>query len=288
MKMHTDNTHMTTMKTLLAAAVGLAMLGTSMPADAGRGSSTNRIRRAIQSDVPSAIVSELEKAEYLWCAGCIDDVMQLIDHPEYTVREVAAWWFARRPAQKKELTERSIALLAGSDSVQARNAADVLGTFRHPQGIEALSAAVVRTDFDAEARMAAARALGTIGHAAANPALAAAMGDTDATVRVAAVNAWLAIRKQADAAPVVALVKDSDAAVRRAATSVVGNLRESSARADLEDRLANDEDPAVRRNAAWALGRIGDPASRSALEAAQNDESGLVRGVARAALSELR
>jgi HEAT repeat protein len=114
------------------------------------------------------------------------------------------------------------------------------------------------------------------------------MGDTDATVRVAAVNAWLAIRKQADAAPVVALVKDSDAAVRRAATSVVGNLRESSARADLEDRLANDEDPAVRRNAAWALGRIGDPASRSALEAAQNDESGLVRGVARAALSELR
>ena len=114
------------------------------------------------------------------------------------------------------------------------------------------------------------------------------MQDSNATVRLTAVNAWLEIRKQADAAPVVALVADSDVLVRRAAASVVGNFRDASARTALEDVLVNDADPAVRRNAAWALGRIGDAASRPALEAAVNDSSGLVRGVARAALAEVR
>jgi len=276
-------------KSLLTAALGLALVaGSYTPADAGRGASRASVARAIQSDVPSAIIGELEKAEYLWSAGAINDVMQLLDHGDYAVREVAAWWFARRPAQKKQLAESSLAYLLNDDSIKVRNAADVLGTFRDPNAIDGLSAAVLRTDIDADAKVAVVRALGTIGHSAANPALSAAMGDSSSTVRVQAVNAWLEIRKQENAAPVVALVGDNDVLVRRAATSVVGNFRESSGRAALETLLASDTDPAVRRNAAWALGRIGDPASRSALEDARTDESGLVRGVARAALAELR
>ncbi len=278
-----------TAKTLMVAAAGaLALSAMTTPALAGRGSSTAQVKRAAASGVPSAIAAELEQAEYLWCAGCIDTVMALLDHPEYSVREVAAWWFARRPAQKKELTERSTAYLYGTNSVLARNAADVLGTFRHPQAIPALSDAVVNMSFDAEARMAAARALGTIGHQAANPALAAAMGDPDATVRSMAVTQWREIRGQNDAAPAVALVDDSDVEVRRAATMVVGHFRQTEARVALEDRLLNDEDPMVRRNAAWALGRIGDAQSRDALEQARNDESGLVRGTARIAITQLR
>ncbi len=282
-------TNKTMTKTLLTVALGLALVaGSNTPADAGRGASARSVRRAIQSDVPSAIIGELEKAEYLWSAAVINDVMQLLDHGDYSVREVAAWWFARRPAQKKELAGSSLAYLLNDDSVKVRNAADVLGTFRDPNAIEGLSAAVLRTDIDADARVAVVRALGTIGHAAASPALATAMQDASAAVRVEAVNAWLEIRKQQDAAPVAALVNDDDALVRRAAASVVGNFRDSSGRVALETRLASDSDPAVRRNAAWALGRIGDPASRSALEAARTDESGLVRGVARAAVAELR
>ena len=48
----------------------------------------------------------------------------------------------------------------------------------------------------------AARALGNIGHMAANPALTAAMQDADARVRLAAVSSWLQLLHQADAAPV--------------------------------------------------------------------------------------
>jgi HEAT repeat protein len=276
-------------KATLAALVGLAALAAlAQPAAAGRGSSAARIARAIASNSPPTIARELERAEYLWCGGCIDRVMKLVDHPEYTVREVAAWWFARRPAQKRELTERSIALLAGPDSVLAGNAADVLGTFRHPVAVAPLATALARTDLGAEARVACARALGTIGHADANPALAAAMADADAGVRAEAVRAWLAIRGQRDAAPVVALVADGDAVVRREASAVVGNLRDSAGRLALERSLLEDADPAVRRNAAWALGRIGDGASRTALEAATTDVSPLVRGVARTALRRLR
>ena len=58
-------------------------------------------------------------------------------------------------------------------------------------------------------------------------------------------------------------------------------------RAALEAALAGDADASVRRNAAWALGRIGDRASQPALEAAMNDRSPLVGGVARAALAAL-
>jgi len=189
---------------------------------------------------------------------------------------------------KAELTQRSITDLAGSDSRLARNAADVLGTFRHPQAIGVLAAAAARTDLSAEARMAAVRALGTIGHPAADPALSAAMTDGDATVRLAAVTAWLQIRKQPGAAPVVALIGDGDARVRAQAAAVVGGLRDAAGRPALEAAVTGDADPNVRRNAAWALGQIGDAASRTALTSAVADDSPLVRSTARAALTELR
>jgi HEAT repeat protein len=273
----------------LAATAALAVsISLAAPAHAGRGASAATVERAIQSNVPSAIIGEIERAEYLWCGSrCIDAVMALLDHPDYSVREVAAWWFARRPAQRREIAERAAAYLAGNDSVLARNAADALGTFRHPDAIAPLAAAAARADLAPEARHAAVRALGTIGDLAAAPAIARAMGDADAEVRAEAVRAWLALRGQRSAAPVVALVADADPLVRREASAVVGNLRAGDARLELERRLAEDLDSSVRRNAAWALGRIGDPRSRAALEAATGDASGLVRGVARAALAEL-
>lgn len=270
---------------LLAVVASFALVGT---ADAGRGGSASRIKNAISTGSPEAIIAELERAERLVCGACIEPVMQLLDDPRYQVREVAAWWFARRPAQKKELVDRSLAYLLGSDSIQARNAADVLGSFREPSAVPALSAAVERTDLDAEARRHAVRALGDIAHPRATPALEAAMRDQDASVRLSAVTAWLNIRGQSTAAPVAALIADGDVLVRRKAAAVAGNLREAGARAMLEAGLAGDSDAAVRRNAAWALGRIGDSASRAALEAATGDPSPLVRSAARVSLRQLR
>ncbi|RMH42421.1 MAG: hypothetical protein D6689_08195 [Deltaproteobacteria bacterium] len=281
-------THETLTQKLVGAVLGLALVATSAPAAADPGHTVAELRRAIASGVPSAIVSQIEHGEFMFCASCIPDMMQLLDHPEYEVREAAAWWFAARPAQMEEIAERSLAYLQMNDSIKARNAADALGAFQLVRAIPALSAAIVRTDLDAEARVAIARALGRIGHPDANPALAAAMKDPDPAVRREAVTAWREIRGQTSAAPAVALLADRDATVRRAAASLVGRFRQADARAELERLVASDADAAVRRNAAWALGRIGDPASRGVLEAALTDPSGLVRGVARVALSQLR
>lgn len=271
----------------LAAAVAGALAAAGGTAEAGRGGSAARIQNAVQTGSVDAIIAELERSERLICDACTPTVMDLLDNDRYELREAAAWWIARRPVLKGQVTERSIADLQGSDSRLARNAADALGTFRHPQAIPALAAAVVRTDLSADARMAAARALGTIGHRNANTALTAAMNDSDPSVRFAAVSSWLQIRKQANAAPVVGLLDDSDATVRAKAAGVVGELRDATGRAALEAALTGDADPNVRRNAAWALGRIGDSASRTALSAATTDPSPLVRQTAKAALAGL-
>jgi HEAT repeat protein len=271
---------------LLVAAVAMVALGGT--ASAGRGGSAAKIQNAINTTSTDAIIAELERAERLICDACIAPVMDLLDDDRYAVREAAAWWFARRPAMKVALTERSIEDLAGSDSRLARNAADILGTFRHPVAIPALSEAVTRTDLSAEARQHIARALGTIGHRDANPALEAAMGDADENVRAEALVAWVAVRNQADATVAAGLVSDESALVRSKAAAVVGELREASARAALEAQLASDDSAVVRRNAAWALGRIGDPQSRAALEAATDDPSSLVRMTAQSAIYQLR
>lgn len=281
---------MNTLSKLLLGSVAALTLaaGLAPVAEAGRGSSSAEIDRAIRTNHPDAIIGELERAEYLWCGGCIDSVRGLLDHPEYAVREVAAWWFARRPYHKDQLSAESIATLESGDSIAVRNAADVLGTFRHPRAIPALSAVVTRMDLDPEARMASVRALGTIGHPAANPALAAAMGDPSAVVRATAVRAWFQIRGQSLATPVVPLLADTDTVVRRESAAVVGQFRDAEGRAALEDLVLNDPDPAVRRNAAWALGEIGDSASYDVLTQAMDDPSPLVRGTARVARGQLR
>lgn len=268
-------------------ATTVAVLAMGGVAQAGRGGSAARIQNAINTTSTDAIIAELERSERLICDACIAPVMGLLDDDRYAVREAAAWWFARRPVLKNALRDQSLLDLEGSDSRMARNAADVLGTFKHPDAVDALSAAAVRSDLSAEARMAAVRALGTIGVPAANGALEAAMTDGDATVRFEALESWIAIRGQDDAGAAVGLVDDADATVRAKAAAVVGELRDAAGRVALEQQLASDPDATVRRNAAWALGRIGDRASRAVLEDAVDDPSSLVRMTAQVAIYEL-
>jgi HEAT repeat protein len=274
-----------TSQILAAAIVGvLAFAGT---ASAGRGGSASRIRDALNGGSVDAIIAEVERAERLTCPACVDPLMEMLDDERYEVREVAAWWFARRPVLKAALATDAVAKLAGSDTIAARNAADLLGGFRHPQAVPALNAAIGNRALGAEAKAAAARALGLIGHRDGSAGLTAALADTDAGVRWAAVDAWALIRGQAGAAPVVARITDGDAGVRARAAAVVGKLREATGRAALEAAVTGDADPEVRRNAAWALGELGDEAPRAALTAATTDRSGLVRRTATAALARL-
>ncbi len=274
---------------LIAAACTFTVLGAIPEANAGRGGSPGTIRSAIRSNNADAIVAALEQAENIPCnSDCMGMVMDLLDNDDYRVRQVASWWFARRPAQMKEVAELATAWLTTGSSTDARNGADILGTFGYAKHIATLTTASQKSGLDAPARAAIVKALGDIANKSANATVATAMTDSDASVRLSAVTAWKNMLKQNSAEPVVALVSDSDVQVRRAAISTVGKFRSADARVALEAALASDADSAVRRNAAWALGRIGDAASREVLRAAIDDPSSLVRTTAKVAMGKLR
>jgi HEAT repeat protein len=185
------------------------------------------------------------------------------------------------------LASQFAADLPKGDTVKVRNAADFLGRTRTFTALPQLRAAIHRSDLGAEAKLALVRAAGFMAHTGGNEVLTTAMADGDAGVRAAAVVAWRDVIGQNTAQPVVALLGDGDANVRAQAVGVIGGMLEQSARATLEALVVGDPDSSVRRNAAWALGQLGNASSRAALTQATGDKSGLVRGVAKAALAGL-
>ena len=241
----------------------------------------------MSSGSADAILAEVERAERLVCADCVEPVTALLDDSRYPVRQVAAWWFAKRPALKTMMTGQMRTDLGGTDSTKVAYAADFLGTVASYDSIPDLVAAYARTGLTVDARLHIVQAFGVLGHAAANSAITSAMSDSDASVRSAALDAWQAVLYQHGAAPAAALLTDSDAHVRAKAASVVGGFREAGARAALETIVNADSDAPTRRNAAWALGRIGSTASTAALTTATHDASSLVRTTAKVALSQL-
>ena len=263
----------------------LAMLA-SASAYAGRGATYQSIMDAIASNNGDAIASELERAERLVCAMCVGPVMELLDHPDYRVREVAAWWFARRPVLSAAVTMQSIARMQGNDPVAAEYAADVVGSMRHTDVLPILASMLKRTDFPAATKVAAVRAIGIISDPAGLPAVVGAFGDSTPETRAEAVRAYDSLRGDRSGNELVPLLGDGDVSVRRVSTSIIAQFKVASARTTLEGLLANDGDPIVRRNAALALMRLGDPASHAALQqAADHDPIAFVRSTARAALA---
>jgi len=271
--------------TKIAAVAFLALAPSA--AYAGKGGSAAAIQAAVRSTSTDAIIAEVERAEGLLCNECIDTLTNLTEDSRYEVREVAAWWFAKRPALKDMLATQFVGDLPHGDTIKVRNAADFLGRTRTLTALPQLRAAIHRGDLGSEAKLALVRAAGFMAHTGGNEVLTTAMTDSDASVRAAAVVAWRDVLGQKTAQPVVALLGDSDATVRAQAAGVAGDMREQSARSTLEALVTGDPDSVVRRNAAWALGQLGNAGSRAALLQATSDKSGLVRGVAKAALAGL-
>jgi len=269
------------------AAVAFAML-IPAAAFAGKGGSNAKLVAAVNTGSVDAIIAEAERMESLLCEECIQTMTNLTEDSRYAVREVAAWWFARRPALKDMLAQQFADELPRGDTTKVRNAADFLGATKTYTALPQLRATIHRSDLGVEARVALVRAAGTLAHVGGNEVLTTAMTDADASVRAAAVAAWRDVLDQQNALPVVALLGDRDANVRAQAAAVVGGMTEQSGRLALEGLVTGDASAIVRRNAAWALGQLGNAASRPALLQATSDKSGLVRGVAKAALAQLR
>jgi hypothetical protein len=253
---------------------------------AGRGSSLEKIQVAIRTGNADVIVAELERAERLVCARCVAPVMVLLEHPNPRVREVAAWWFARRPVLKAAVTRTSLVKLADADASKAVAAADALASLRAVDSLPALADAMSRPE--AQVRLSAIRAFGEIADPRGEAAVVSALLDTAPGVRRAAVEAYAALRGMRDGEPIVRLLGDTDPGVRREATAVVGELRTALARVGLEAALRADSDALVRRNAAWALGKLASSGSRPVLKAAaESDPVAYVRSVAAASLVHL-
>ncbi|MEO5769553.1 MAG: HEAT repeat domain-containing protein [Polyangia bacterium] len=278
---------------IAAFVVGALVLGSAVVARAGRGGSPQAIASAVASGSADAIKAELERAEYLVCAACVPYVLPLIDNDDAGIRQVAAWWLARRGTSRQVFRDM-LTRLGQPDSVKARNAADVLGEFSNPQAIAALGAALSNPLFDPPARAAMARALGAIRRPAAALPLRNALGDGEPVVRAAALSALRQVQVQGgdfrDAAVATPLLGDSDQEVRVQAIFTVAALRTTTAAAGLVQLLRNDPSAAVRKRAAWALGEIHAPVAVAAGalgEAASTDSSPVVRSLATAALGNL-
>jgi hypothetical protein len=270
------------------AAVAFSLCAAASPALAGRGGSAGLIKSAVASNSVDAIVAEVERAEKLTCEECIDTMIALTEDNRFAVREVAAWWFAKRPGMKKIMVSQMKDDLALGASVKVRNAADFVGRVREFGALSNLKTAMARTDINAEAKVAIVRAVGFMAHPKGNEILLSAMVDAEASVRAEAAIAWRDILGQTSATSLVGLLNDGDARVRAEAATVLGAYGEKGARATLEALVVSDPDPFVRRNAAYALGKIGSWESSAALTRATFDTSGIVRGVAKGALTNLK
>ena len=273
---------------VIGLAGGALLLGAGT-AQAGRGSSPQAVASAIASGSPDAIKSELERSEHLVCAACVNYVLPLIDNDDAGIREVAGWWLVRRGSGRKVFTDM-LTRLSQPDSIKARNAADILGSFAYPQAIPALGAALSNPIYNGEARSAMARALGTIRRPAAEAPLRAVLTDAEPMVRAAALQALRNVEGFKDGNVGVPLLTDGDEAVRVQAIFTVAQFRTQAAAPALVQLLKTDPSANVRKRAAWALGQMHASSSVAAApltEASQGDASPLVRSLARAALASL-
>jgi hypothetical protein len=258
----------------------------SATAFAGRGSSNAALQDAISSNSTDAIVSELERAEFLACVSCLDTVAPLVDHQSVKVREAAVWWLERRGV-RDGVREMALTRLKGNDPTLAMHGAEALGTMRHPDAIPALSA-YLAAPLDAASGAAAAKALGTIGYKTAIPALTQALSAAQPEIRLASVMALRQIRGNLDPMPLLPLLSDTDEKVRNQAVYTVGAFRDKRGVAPLIAVLGGDASGEVRKNAAWALGQIGDLDAVPALVNAKTDKDTLVAGMAYAALARMQ
>lgn len=282
---------------LFGVPLAAALLLAGGAARAGHNGSPALIRSAIDANSVDAIQAELERSEYLVCAACTDLVLPLVDHADYRVRRVAAWWLARR-ASGRQVFVSMLGRLGQPDSAKAANAADVLGEFGSPAAIPALSAALSNPVFSAPAHAAMARALGSlrslrsIDRPDGAAALLAALGAPEAAVKTAALIALrdLGTFSGKGAAAVEPLLSDADTDVRAQAALTLGAARAPAAVASLVRVLAGDPSVDVRKRAAWALGEMGAPAAQAGeglSRAAASDPSPVVRSLAEVAIGKL-
>ncbi|MBK8718053.1 MAG: hypothetical protein IPN32_25480 [Deltaproteobacteria bacterium] len=282
---------MQTRKQILGVCKALALvtaLALPQVASAGKGASYASLRNAIATGNRDSILAEVERAEKLPCGPCVDLVTPLIDHDDAAVRDVAAWWLAKRGI-RDQIRDQMFERLAGGDAIAARNAAQVLGRFAHPDALMPLELAIHDDALGDEARVAAAIAVGDIGDYRGKDVLEAAITSESAAVREAAARAC----GTSAATSMRSRWSTCWSTPRRASCGrpCSRSGRCASARPSVRSPTSCATPRSRRRCAATPRGRWARSATaaREVLKAVEADDASmLVRGAARAALQSLR
>ncbi|HEX8853052.1 MAG TPA: HEAT repeat domain-containing protein, partial [Pyrinomonadaceae bacterium] len=114
---------------------------------------------------------------------------------------------------------------------------------------------------DTEERRDAVQRLGAMARPESSRAASVALSDSSPSVRVAAARAVLSLGSTDAATLLLPLLRDKDEFVRREGAFALGLTRSRTATQALAVALVNDKQPSVRGAAAVALGQIADPAS---------------------------
>jgi HEAT repeat protein len=222
---------------------------------------------------PTALEAMLEYGERVECHECVPLLQrQLLASNNVRVRQIAAWWLARRPIEFSGVFHAVRTTLASDpDATNRARAAEALGGFREPNGAIYLREAL--SDTDVGVRVAAVRSLGELYTPMGNQAITVALTDSDPAVREAAAAQTIRVSYFQDGDSLLGLLADTSAAVQRRAALAVGTLRVAEAVPALAAILSGSGDTSLRQAAAWALGRIGGSAAQSALTAQQGTET---------------
>lgn len=225
----------------------------------------------------------------------------------YAVLTAFAW-----PGRVARLAQQ----LRSADVAERREAARLLGEHTAADAREALLVALDDEDWDvrleairsaariglrdhvpvlidwlndpvADARVAAAEALGVLRESRAEATLIRALGDNDAKVRMAAAVALGKLGSAEALTPLLGRLDDADPGVRLATTRALGALQDPQVLVPLVGRT-QDPDPEVKVAALGVLGSLRDARALAPLVRSLDDESEDVRLAALAAMGNLR
>ncbi|MDB4986109.1 MAG: repeat protein [Myxococcaceae bacterium] len=223
---------------------------------------------AIDKGSPETFRATLEYGERVLCTECVPLLEnKLLSSSVPRVREMSAWWLRRQPFAGPAVFKQLKAVLStDTDATRRSRAAEALGEFMDPFGLDVLAKAATQ-DADAGVRGSAVRALARLNHPGSGAAIAAALADANPSVRAAALDVLISVVGYANFASVLPLLADADPAIRTHAARICGEVHYQAAETMLIAALDGDTSAGVRKAAAWALGRIGGAAGRAALDA---------------------
>lgn len=282
----------------------------------GEHAATPHLLPLVESGHPHVREQALEALALLGDSTAVDTILEATDDPLESVRWRAAYALEKIPGTAQ--APRLIELTRDPSSLVRRYAIRSLGRIEAESGVDAIVDALGRAGLDWQVEVMACDALGRLGGAAAQAALASRLTSANAHVRVSALQGLGRQKARAELHRILDLTDDPVVDVRLAAYTAVADCLEGrgfdTLRRGIDDRsplvaarclarLGESTDPrtvatlrevfadpdrtALRFAAMDGLGRTGDAAPHGLIVTALQDDDWMVAVMAAGALEEV-